>query len=285
MKCYARHTLALLYPLFLLSFLLSSGAFAATNQHTDHSQTPHWGYSGSSGPGEWGKMSEAYALCGSGKRQSPVNIFNEVSADLYVLRFQYHPIPLSVVNNGHTLQANYYSASQGNNVTIGGKSYPVQTKPVYESRLMIGDVPYQLLQFHFHTPSEHTHQGERYPMEVHLVHKSADGNLAVVGILLKRGNANPALQKVLDNATSDINKVTTVHKLSLNATDLLPADKQLFHYSGSLTTPPCSENVNWFVMKTPMEVSGGQIELFKKMIGENARPLQPMHWRSMFVSE
>jgi carbonic anhydrase len=261
-----------------------SGLVAATNQHTDTGHTSHWGYTGSTGPDEWGSLSKEYVLCGSGMRQSPVDIWNEAPADLYPLDFQYQTIPLIVLNNGHTLQANYNSSGHGETVTIGGKAYPVQGKPVYDSTLMLGDVPYKLLQFHFHTPSEHAREGRRYPMEVHLVHKSADGNLAVVGVLFERGNENPTLGKLLENVSANINEVKLVQGVTINAAELLPADHQVFHYNGSLTTPPCSENVNWFVMKNPVEVSDAQVNEFENLIGENARPLQSMHWRSMLIS-
>jgi carbonic anhydrase len=190
-----------------------------------------------------------------------------------------------VLNNGHTLQANYNTLGREETVTIGGKPYPVRTKPEYHSVLRLGDVPYQLLQFHFHTPSEHAREGLRYAMEVHLVHKSADGNLAVVGVLFEKGKENPTLKKVLDNVSSNVNEVKRVQEVKINAVDLLPDERQVFHYTGSLTTPPCSENVNWFVMKTPMEVSDAQVRQFERLIGKNARPLQSMHWRSMLISD
>ncbi|WP_316364454.1 carbonic anhydrase [Candidatus Thiodiazotropha sp. CDECU1] len=275
----------IIFQTLLLFALPFSGLIAATNLHAATGHTSHWGYSGATGPDEWDSLSKEYALCGSGKRQSPVDIWNETPSDLYPLQFQYQPIPLLVLNNGHTLQANYNTLGQEEKVTIGGKSYPVQRKPVHNSTLMLGDVPYKLLQFHFHTPSEHAHEGERYAMEVHLVHKSADGNLAVIGVLLKRGKENPTLRKVLDNVSGNINEVKLAQGVTINAADLLPADRQLFHYSGSLTTPPCSENVNWFVMKTPVEVSDAQVKQFARLVGKNARPLQPMHWRSMLTSD
>jgi carbonic anhydrase len=274
----------LIQSLFLF-FIPFSSLVAATNQHSESGQAPHWSYTGPSGPAGWGSLAKAFALCGSGKRQSPVDIWDEVPADLYPLRFQYQSIPLLVLNNGHTLQANYNTLSQGQSVTIGGKAYPVKGKPVHNSSLMVGDAPYKLLQFHFHTPSEHARDGRRFAMEVHLVHKSADGNLAVVGVLLKRGKENPTLQKVLDHVSGNINEVKHVQSVSINAADLLPAKRDVFHYSGSLTTPPCSENVNWYVMKTPVEVSDAQVKQFAKLIGENARPLQSMHWRQMLISE
>ncbi|MET0069585.1 MAG: carbonic anhydrase family protein [Candidatus Thiodiazotropha sp.] len=275
----------LIVQILLFCAFPSIGLVAAPNQHTATGHAPHWGYSGSSGPAAWHSLSKKFALCGSGKRQSPVDIWDEVPADLYPLSFQYQSIPLQVLNNGHTLQANYNTASQNETVTIGGKSYPVHSKPVHESTLMLGDVPYKLLQFHFHAPSEHAREGRRYAMEVHLVHKSADGNLAVIGVLFERGKENPILGQILDNVSSNINEVKLVQGVRINAADLLPTDHQLFHYSGSLTTPPCSENVNWFVMKTPIEASDAQVKKFENLIGENARPLQSMHWRLMLTSE
>ncbi|HED35911.1 MAG TPA: carbonic anhydrase family protein [Gammaproteobacteria bacterium] len=274
----------LMFILLVLN-ILWPGSLQAVTQHASDAHAVHWGYSGVAGPAKWGSLSNEFALCGSGKRQSPVDIQNEKPAALYPLRFQYQSVALRVINNGHTLQANYDTVNGEKTVSIGGKPYPLHTKPVYNSTLMLGDVPYKLLQFHFHTPSEHARKGERYAMEVHLVHKNANGNLAVVSVLLKRGAPNPTLQKVLDNVSASINEVNAVKGVSVNAANLLPRNHQVFHYSGSLTTPPCSENVNWFVMKTPMEVSDEQVNQFAKLIGKNARPLQAMHWRSMLVSE
>ncbi len=274
----------LMSALLTLTILPVTGIHAST-QNAGGGHAVHWGYAGSAGPTSWSSISNEFALCGSGKRQSPVNIQSEKSTALYPLRFQYQSVPLRVINNGHTIQANYDTVSGEQTVSIGGKPYSMHTKSAYNSTLMLGDVPYKLLQFHFHTPSEHAREGERYAMEVHLVHKNASGNLAVVGVLLKRGRQNPTLQKILDNVSGSVNEVNSVQSVSVNAADLLPRNHQVFHYSGSLTTPPCSENVNWFVMKAPMQVSAKQIRQFAKLIGKNARPLQGMHWRSMLVSE
>jgi carbonic anhydrase len=268
----------------MLMVCLLVGPTAVYSSETAGKHALHWGYSGSVGPEEWGNLSQKFAVCGSGKRQSPVNIMSEVPADLYSLDFQYQPVPLRVVNNGHTLQANYNSADSQATVQIGDQAYPIKSKSVYNSIMMLGDVPYSLLQFHFHTPSEHARQGQRYPMEVHLVHQSADGNLAVVGIFIRRGNENSTLAKLLGNVSSTVNKENVIQSIKINAADLLPDDRARFHYYGSLTTPPCSENVNWFVMKDPIEASANQINQFENLIGKNARPLQRMYWRSMLIS-
>jgi carbonic anhydrase len=285
MKKLIKFSSGLFFPLLFLSFIPISGLVAATNQNKSSGHSVHWGYTGASGPNNWHSLAKGFALCGSGKRQSPVDIWNEMPAELYPLGFQYQPLPLQVLNNGHTLQANYNTPGGQETVSIGGKAHPVKMNPTYNSTLMLGDVPYKLLQFHFHTPSEHARNGRRYPMEVHLVHKSADGNLAVVGVMLKQGSMNPTLGKILDHASDKINQTKLVKGITINATDLLPSDRTVFHYSGSLTTPPCSENVNWFVMKNPIEVSDSQVNQFSRLIGENARPLQSMYWRSMLISE
>jgi len=145
---------------------------------------------------------------------------------------------------------------------------------------MLGDVPYKLLQFHYHTPSEHAFNGKRYAMEVHLVHKNANGNLAVVGVFIKAGNHNELLQQVLDNISSTVNQTSIIKDVLINAATLLPENRGFFYYNGSLTTPPCSENVNWFVMRNPIEASSEQVNRFAQLIGKNARPLQPLNWRN-----
>ncbi len=272
-----------------IRFVLATGmAFSAADviAATPHSgggdHAVHWGYSGAAGPSNWGELEAKYILCKSGKRQSPVDLRMAQEQDLYPLRFHYSAVPLQVVNNGHTLQANYSDKTSNDSVTIGGKSYPLKSKTVFGSELMLGDVPYKLLQFHFHTPSEHAQEGERHAMEVHLVHKNADGNLAVVGVFLQRGRHNATLQKVIDNVSGNVGDVAVAQGITLNATELLPADRSFYHYSGSLTTPPCSENVNWFVMKTSIEVSDQQVSQFARLIGENARPLQEINWRTLY---
>ncbi len=210
----------------------------------------HWGYAGANGAKHWGELSPDWRLCGSGKRQSPINIDGSGNADLYKLGFRYDSVPLRVVNNGHTVKIDYGTRHE-ESVAIGGKEYPIKTKPSYASELHLGDVAYRLLQFHVHTPSEHVVAGEPYPMEVHLVHQNAGGNLAVVGIFFKHGNTNSTVQKVLDHVSTQVNDEQVAEDVRINANDLLPRDTAVFHYSGSLTTPPCSENVNWFVMQTP----------------------------------
>lgn len=244
-------------------------------------KTIHWGYDGAGSPKAWPTLKTEYVLCGSGQRQSPVDVYSSKFANLFPVQFNYRDVVLQPLNNGHTLQANYTdTVTTKNSVIIGGTSYPIASNTKkYSSSLMLGDVPYELLQFHYHAPSEHALNGRHYAMEVDLVHRNADGNIAIVGVFLKKGTHNKVLQNVLDNVSVTINQPRIIQELLINATDLLPNKRDYFYYNGSLTTPPCTENVNWMVMKNPIEVSEKQVAHFIKLIGNNARSLQPLNWR------
>ncbi len=174
-------------------------------------------------------------------------------------KFVYNATPLSIVNNGHTIQVNY-----------SGDSF-----------IKMGSKTFNLLQFHFHSPSENTVDGKPYKMEAHLVHKDANGQLAVVGVFIKEGKENHFIKTLWNNLPSEINKENFVNSVSINANDLLPSDGSYYHLSGSLTTPPCSENVNWNVLRTPIEVSAEQVKKFVSLIGHNARPTQPLNRRAI----
>lgn len=215
----------------------------------------HWGYEGKQGPQNWAALKSEFAVCGEGKRQSPINIDRSVSADLGSIEFNYQDTDIEVLNNGHTIQVN-------NNA---------------ESSIRIGAREFKLLQFHFHSPSENTVGNKPYDMELHLVHKNDADELAVVGVFLKSGDANSQLDKFWSDMPAKKGK--KMLKASINPQDLLPANKSFYHFKGSLTTPPCSEGVNWFVMKDPVEVSTGQVKKFLAVVGENARPVQANNGR------
>ena len=176
----------------------------------------------------------------------------------------------NVVNNGHTIQFNY---QPGSSITIGGKRY-------------------DLLQFHFHSPSENTVDGQPYPLEMHLVHKSADGRLAVVGVFFQAGrdsgghggDGNDSLANVF-GALPGKSGLTLTGNADINAADLLPRDRGYYHFMGSLTTPPCSEGVGWFVMRSPLEISPKQLARFQTIFDNNARPVQPWNKRILFSKE
>lgn len=247
----------LLLSVWLLLIVLSPGLYAESGGGV------HWGYSGKSGPEHWGSLSREFALCSTGKAQSPIDINTTQNGNLGNIEFDYKWTPLKTLNNGHTIQVNYTSDSF---IRVQGKVY-------------------KLLQFHFHSPSENIYEGKPYAMEVHLVHKSEDGQLAVVGVFMKRGKHNPIIKTLWDNLPLEVNKEHVVHSVNINAFNLLPQNATYYYWSGSLTTPPCSEGVQWHMMKDPIEVSDTQINKFVSLIGQNARPAQPINDRQVVMVE
>jgi len=231
----------------------------------------HWSYmDGPGGPENWGDLSKANLSCSKGKTQSPININidNAVKVDLPALEFAYRQSPLSIVDNGHTIMVNY---GEGSNLMVDGRQF-------------------RLVQFHFHKPSEEAINGERMDMVVHLVHQHHDGGLAVVGVLMTTKRPvtarkswwgddskpldNPLIQTLWNNVPLVKERVESPGVM-INVNQLLPEEKTYFTYMGSLTTPPCSENVLWFVMKNPILVSEEQVQNFGRIYPMNARPLQP----------
>jgi carbonic anhydrase len=176
------------------------------------------------------------------------------------IQIQYKPTPFSLVNNGHTVQAN--ASTPANSIVVEGKEY-------------------KLAQFHFHTPSEHQFNGEHYDMELHLVHQDANGKLAVLGVMIQEGKQNEKLASVWEALPQEEteNDVSVDEPVDLQA--LLPADQTSFHYNGSLTTPPCSEGVKWIVFEQPMEMSKEQIQAFQQIFPDNHRPVQPLNEREI----
>lgn len=221
----------------------------------------HWTYEGTEGPEHWGDLSHDFELCKIGAQQSPVDIPANAPTNPGDLTFHYQPSALSILNNGHTIQANY---DAGSTMTVAGKTY-------------------NLAQFHFHIPSEHELNGELKAMELHLVHQATDGELAVVGILLVPGQENAALAPVFGNLPANQQDAAPVAGATVNASDFLPADHTFYRYDGSLTTPPCTEGVKWQVMQNPVEVSQAQIDAFKAIFPEDARPAQPLGNRAFLL--
>jgi carbonic anhydrase len=242
--------------LVVAAALALAGAPAHAESEAPHGGG-HWGYTGEAGPAHWGEMSEAYETCAAGRSQSPIDIGRAGHADSAPPRMQYGPTPLKIVNNGHTIQVNY---GAGSTLVTDGKTY-------------------KLAQFHFHSPSEHHVDGKPRAMEAHLVHQADDGSLAVVGLLLQEGGANPFLEKIWPSIPTEVGHEVEVPNTMVNAADLVPARPGFFHYSGSLTTPPCSEGVRWFVIDEPGTVSEAQVKRFLGVIHENARPVQPLNGR------
>lgn len=220
----------------------------------------HWDYMGIDGPEHWGMLDPGYMVCEKGREQSPIDVKTSQHPDaLSPLEFHYQSSPVHVVNNGHTVQVNYKAGSM---VLFNGEEYALR-------------------QFHFHDPSEHHIDGTRFPIEMHLVHQSPSGHLLVIGVLVQRGEHNP----ILDQAGTWIEQKLG-HRiplegedirsgLVLNMKDLLPKNTTHFYsYHGSLTTPPCSEGVQWIILKERVEISERQIQRFVRTFGPNARPIQ-----------
>lgn len=222
----------------------------------------HWSYSGESGPEHWGDLSPDFASCAKGVEQSPVDIPADAALNAADISFNYQPSALTIVNNGHTIQVNY---DKGSSITLNG-------------------VRYDLVQFHFHAHSEHGLAGQFAPLELHLVHKNAKGGLAVVGVLLKAGAENPAYAAVLDNLPAAAGEPQVVSGASVDANQLAPATRTYWRYNGSLTTPPCTEGVQWLVMNTPVELSDAQIAKYTAIYSANARPLQPFNSRTFVLT-
>jgi len=211
----------------------------------------HWDYSGEGGPEAWGKMKPEFSKCSTGQRQSPIDLRGGIAVQLEPIQFDYRTTGFSVIDNGHTVQVNLPS---GNTITVLGRRF-------------------ELLQFHFHRPSEERINGKQYDMVAHLVHKDAEGKLAVVAVLLDRGVAQPLIQAVWNALPLEKNEAQAAPG-SIDLNKLLPEDRRYYTYMGSLTTPPCSEGVLWMVMKTPVPVSPEQIDIFARLYPMNARPVQ-----------
>ncbi len=235
------------------------GAASPSQKH----DAPHWEYGGGPGQRLWGELAADFTACVDGSAQSPINVANAIPTPLRNVDFNYQPAQLSIVNNGHTIQGSYGKRDQGD----GGS-------------MTVDGTEYRLLQFHFHWPSEHMVDGKQYLMELHLVHQNEHGGLGVVGVLLERGEYNRGLEPfwanlpVASGSTKDPNMFFDINTV-------LPADQQTFRYPGSLTTPPCSEEVKWLLLQTPVEIAPSQAEMFRSIIGYNARYVQPMHGREV----
>jgi len=226
----------------------------------------HWTYGGATGPAKWVTLEPVFTACGLGKMQSPIDIrdADAKKSDLPAIAFDYKPSPLKIIDNGHTVQVNY---APGSFITVQGKQYELQ-------------------QFHFHKPSEEKINGKASDMVAHLVHKDRDGNLAVVAVLLKVGAPSRLIDTLWKNLPSEKEQERDVQGVQVNAADLLPASTSAYYtFTGSLTTPPCSEGVTWFVLKAPTSISKDEAARFARLYPSNARPTQPVNKREIRVSQ
>jgi carbonic anhydrase len=233
----------------------------------------HWGYDGASGPANWASLTPVYSLCGEGKSQSPINIVKTDTKGGAAWKFDYQTTSLriahnehmnEIIDNGHTIQI---TVDEGSTFTFGDKSF-------------------DLKQFHFHTPSEHTIDGQHAPMEMHLVHQNADGSLAVVSVLFKEGQvANENFSKIIANLPNAKGESKHITDVNLELKVHMPKDNYAYHYVGSLTTPPCSEGVQWLVLRDPVTLTADQIAEFSKRIGPNNRPTQAVNERTVNIDD
>ena len=222
---------------------------------------PHWSYAGDTGPEHWGDLRPDFKVCQLGLEQTPIDLNSGTRGEPAPTQLDYKPLALRIVNNGHTVQVN---ADAG-------------------SFCMIGATKYDLLQFHFHHPSEHLLRGKTFDLECHFVHRSGGGDLAVVGVFIAPGAHNPALQAIFDvmprQEGPERRASGTVDPLAL-----LPNGRTFFRYMGSLTTPPCSEGLTWTVYREPIEASPQQIQQFAALFPNNARPVQRRNRRFVIES-
>ncbi|MDD2743606.1 MAG: carbonic anhydrase family protein, partial [Rhodocyclaceae bacterium] len=225
---------------------VAHGASADQHRHI------HWSYEGEGAPENWAKIDPKNNTCASGQRQSPIDIREGIKVDLEPVQFEYRPSTFRIVDNGHTIQ-----------VSVG------------DSRISLTGKTYELIQFHFHRPSEEKVNGRRFDMVAHLVHKADDGALAVVAVLLERGQENPFIQTLWNNLPLEKDTPVSPPALAIDPQTLLPASRDYYTYMGSLTTPPCTEGVLWLVMKQPVQVSADQVAIFSRLYPNNARPIQP----------
>lgn len=255
------HTVKRAFVVLIFSTLLVSPIGSYGQEHKD--PTHSWDYSQKAGPKHWAELNPEFATCKLGHQQSPIDIRETKKADLPPILFDYKPSPLRIIDNGHTVEVDYAS---GSSISVGGKTY-------------------QLIQFHFHHPSEEQIHGKKSELEMHLVHSDAEGHKAVVAVLINSGRSNDFLQSIFGHVPHEKAKEVELDEVTVDATKLLPGTRSYYTFPGSLTTPPCSENVTWFVLKNPVEASSSQIKIFAKVYKNDARPVQPLAGRTVLESQ
>ncbi|WP_424411413.1 carbonic anhydrase [Pasteurella sp. PK-2025] len=243
----------------LVVFTLSTLALTACQQGVNsQDKHTHWGYTGHEAPEHWASLSPKFAMCGEGKNQTPINIVNAIEGNLPPLKLDYHPSDVNIVNNGHTIQVDFQD--DHNTLQLNGRTYALK-------------------QFHFHVPSENLIRGKSFPMEAHFVHADKEGNLAVLGVLYTLSGENKRLAPIwqhLPQKTGEKYRLTT----AFNPAKLIPKKRDYYRFSGSLTTPPCSEGVSWLVLKHYDTISQPQVNAFSTLMhGHNNRPVQPINAR------
>lgn len=240
--------------LFGLSLIIGQPALAGDSPAPDSDpMPPHWAYMGVEGPQHWGMLTPEYHTCESGSHQSPIDIaMPKPGQHQEQLTFHYQPAHLHELNNGHTIQVSHVSGSH----------------------LTVDDHSYKLRQFHFHAPGEHRIEHREFLMEMHLVHQDAAGRILVVAVLMVADARQPVLSGLWEWLPKSMGKNVSL-PLRLNVGDLLPANTHHYRYSGSLTTPPCTEGVQWIILKEYVHITRQEVDDFQRIIGRNARSIQP----------
>lgn len=220
-----------------------------------------WGYKGAHGPDHWGEIDADSKVCATGTQQSPIDIEHPIKAQLPPIKIAWHDRVETIVNNGHTIQLNVVP---GSTLTMGSDSYT-------------------LVQFHFHHPSEHTVASKPYAMEAHFVHQNDDGSLVVLAVMMKAGSRNAVFKKIVETMPQQVGPPVSADK-AIDPHALLPSERGYYRYAGSLTTPPCSEVVDWVLLREPIQVAQADIEAFAKVYPMNARPVQNDNRRFVLMS-
>jgi carbonic anhydrase len=246
-----------------LSFLAIAAILLPASRRAQW-KTP-WSYEGPRGAAHWADLDPAYSAC-SGKEQSPIDIRDAEKAALPAIDFEFKSGPLNIINNGYTAVRLDYAPGSGNFVTVG-------------------DTRYELTQFHFHHPSEEQIHGRTYDMVIHFMLKASDGSVAGVAVLVKAGSANPTAAELWKYMPQTAGKDHLIPGVEINPSGLVPSNTAYYAYMGSVTAPPCTEGVKWFVLKTPVTLSQEQIDTFGKLYPHDVRPVQPLNGRIVKESE
>ena len=216
-----------------------------------------WTYDGVTGPDHWALLGGASATCGSGQRQSPVDIAGTPKPQVSHIKLDYNSVSATIQNTGKTIRV---APQDGGNLIIDGVSYPLQY-------------------IEFHSPSEHSVNGHRSTLESQFIHQDKAGHTVIVSVLYDIGTADPMLGSLWTYLPTDPGQPLPLSDLLINAQDLMPSTQDYYVYSGSMTTPPCTEGVTWMISSMPLSVSAEQADAFERLIGPNARPLQPQNGR------
>ena len=249
---------------------LPSITISATAPVSAPASPPHWSYEGEHGSNHWATLSPAYAACGEGRSQSPINISKAGPGTASPWKINYRPTSLKIAHQDYA-------------VDIADNGHTIQVTVEEGSTLTTSRNTYQLKQFHFHTPSEHTVDGKSFPMEVHFVHQSADKNFAVVSALFSEGAANGNLARLIANFPKAKGDSLHLPEVKLDLVLQLPANPAAYTYMGSFTTPPCTENVEWLVFRDPVMASREQLDAFAARLSPNNRPVQPLNGRTITI--